>query len=41
MYFFKIENGLIVTANSKDIIRTDTGFISVVPAYEYLSSRVT
>ncbi len=37
MRFFKTENGLIVTANSSDTIRTDLGFISVVPAYEYLS----
>ena len=36
MRFFKIKNGIIVSANSTDTIRTELGFISVIPAYEYL-----
>lgn len=34
--FFKTDNGIIVTASSSDTIRTDYGFINVIPAYEYL-----
>lgn len=37
MRFFNTENGIIVTANTTDTIRTDLGFITVIPAYEYLS----
>ncbi len=36
MHFFKTKNGIIVSANSSDTIRTELGFISVIPAYEYL-----
>lgn len=37
MRYFKTENGLIVTANSTDTIRTDIGFVSAVPAYQFLT----
>lgn len=36
MRFFKTKNGIIVSANSTDTIRTELGFISVIPVYEYL-----
>ena len=36
MEYFKTENGIIVTATSSDTIRTDLGFISVIPAHQYL-----
>lgn len=36
MKYFKTENGVIITAASSDTIRTDSGFISVVPAHQYL-----
>ncbi|HBK40334.1 MAG TPA: ATP-binding protein [Porphyromonadaceae bacterium] len=36
MQFFKTDNGIIVSANSTDTIRTELGLVSVMPAYEYL-----
>lgn len=36
MEYFKTDNGIIVTAASSDTIRTDVGFISVIPAHQYL-----
>ncbi len=36
MRYFKTENGLIVSANSTDTIQTDSGLISVIPAYQFL-----
>lgn len=36
MQYFKTENGIIVTANSTDTIRTDVGLISAIPAHQYL-----
>jgi hypothetical protein len=36
MEYFKTENSVIVTAASSDTVRTNAGFISVVPAHQYL-----
>lgn len=38
MQYFKTENGIIITANSADTIRTEIGFISAIPAYQYLKT---
>lgn len=35
MRFFKMNNGLIITMNQTDKIRTDEGWIQVLPAYHY------